>query len=163
MKIINQYFWPADWKSSHSVLWPSISVINVTHFRWWGHIYYKLSLLCYKFQHSSFFIAWSLTSIHTLSLTLCRWYNQTVFPILSDWAAQKVCFFSDLNLLSGTHCLLISTKLTPQTLSKLTSKLTFSTLSILCAQAEWIKLSHPQTHVYASVCVCVCACVCDMV
>ena len=53
------------------------------------------------------------------------------------------------------RCPLVSVKLTSQTLSKLTSNLTFSTPSRSCAQPEWIELSCPA---YACVCVCVCVC-----
>ena len=130
-----------------------------------------VSSLLQKLQLSSSFISlWPSQSVHCLlHSAFYKWYNQTLRPPILAWALQQACYFQ-ICTLSGTHCLLLSVKLTPQTLSKLTSKLTFSTPSRPCAQPERIELNCLHLQVYAfvcvcerereSVCVCVCVCVC---
>ena len=107
-------------------------------------IHYKLSLFSATRASSLFFLHISLTfSVRTLSLALCA--LQVIQPdSLSHDTGSSITAsvpFPDLHLLSGTHCLLFSVKLTPQTLSKNTSKLTFSAPSRPYAQPERIELS----------------------
>ena len=91
-------------------------------------IHYKLSLLCYKSFSSllpSYFS--DFLSPYTVSCILRSASDITKLSVprhrLELYGKRA---FPDLHLLSGTHCLLFSVKPTPQTLSKLTSELTFS-------------------------------------